>query len=361
MSIYQLLSDAQFGGYVLAKTVTQRNKTMDLSDIIKANDIEVNFYGSTQNCGSYNSDKILPRILGVAIQTYYSKMMGTFEPSELVTKPSFKMVKDKWVKDYSYANAYEELVKNTNEMYEEDVIYFCLEYANILDKARPRLKYKKLDKKKIVDAYLLHYFDCKLNNIRMYQQKRGFDIEFDEVGLGLKHAISKNYFGYNYSLCHGDLDYITNEGILDFKCCYNFTGDKVRLISQQLIYLILGKYGDNSMDIPQEYFKNMKNVICYNPLRGEEIVYPLEHLQYEEEIIKRIFIECYSEGDTILYDWFKGREKRIAKKDLKRHKEMCDYITSNRLEACDYKTHIEYLNYLRKIVQLEKWRKDNWK
>ena len=343
MSIYDLLSNSRFSNYVLGKTVTQRNKSMDLSDIINAKDIEVNFYGSTKYCGRYDTDKILPRVLGVAIQTYYSKMMGTFEPSDYVTNYCLVKVKDRWVKDYSYANAYKELVENTNEMYEEDVIYFCIEYANILDKARPGLKYKKLEKKEIVDPSLIHYFECKLANISMYQQKRGYDVEYDEVALGLKHAITKHLFGYNYSFCHGDLDYITNEGILDFKCCYNFTNDKVHLISQQLIYLIMGKYGYNSMHIPQEYFKKLKYVICYNPLRGEEIAYPLHKLKHEDEIIKRLFIECYREGDDILYNWFKGREKRISKKDLKTHKEICDYITSNRLEASDYKKHKDYL------------------
>ena len=91
----------------------------------------------------------------------------------------------------------------------------------------------------------------------MYQEKRGFDIEYDEVGLALYHAITKEFFGYKYSNCHGDLDYITNEGILDFKCCYHFTDKKVQLISQQLIYWILGKYGYNSMHIPQDYFKKI--------------------------------------------------------------------------------------------------------
>ena len=352
MSIYDLLSD-RVGGPTdiwLNKTVTQRNETLDLSDIINPKDIEVNFYGSIKNCGIYDYTKISPSVIGTAIQTYYSKMMGTFEPSDLVTKPCSIKVKDEWVITYSYVNAYKELLKNTDEHFEEDVVYFCLEYSNILGQSRAKLKHQKLDKK-IVDGYLIHYFDCKLANIRMYQEKTGYDVEYDEVGLALNHAITKDFFGYKYSQCHGDLDYITNEGILDFKCCYNFTNNKVHLISQQLIYLILGRYGLNDMKIPQDYFKKMKYVICYNPLRGEEIVYPLDRLQYEDEIIKRIFIECYPEHDDILYNWFKGREKRLTKKDLKRHKEMCDYITSNRLETSDYKNHIDYRGRIRKIEE----------
>ena len=220
----------------------------------------------------YNKIQLSKSVLGTAVQTYIDIKFSVFEVFNLV--------------ELFYSEEYNEikhLLKSNNE---NDLITFCVLYANLVNQSRIlTYEFMEIDLK-LIDNNVREYITKAYENTIKFLKNYSLKIEYSEVGFQLFHQ-----FKIGYSRCYGDLDYITNKGILDLKCVKNPL--KAVNLCQQLAYLVMGKYGKNDKNISKELFENMSNVMCYNPLLDELIAVDLNKFNKEALFLTKLFNECY--------------------------------------------------------------------
>lgn len=254
-------------------TVRLHTKGIKLTDFINKDTYRTEKYCNPLTLKQGN---VTPQLMGVAVQTYCDIKNNIFEPIYLVNNTT------KWdnlADDYNYW-------KNFKNVADNEVIDFCILYADLVAHTRTHMVFDYYDVKNITenDRYNLLLM---VNNINRFMEKKNLKIKYSEVDFRYREIVEREeYFIEN--VCFGDLDYITDNSILDLKCCK--ANKPVQSLSQQLLYYLMGCLGYNNYHIERTYFENMKEVGYYNPILDTYQYIKVNELskQFKSAFLKRV-------------------------------------------------------------------------
>lgn len=252
-------------------------KGIGISDILTLKDLEFESYGKDVMIPSL---QISNNVLGVAIQELASIFSGCFVPmipGDLWNKDLHKELMDIYLN--LRADNFDDGIYNR-------LIDLCVNYANGVNCSRSLYPYEDIDTNLITDSTIYYIKSC-VDNIINYLTVNDMHIDFAEVNFGLFHKYVNNET--NYSLCFGDLDYITTNSIVDIKCIKEFKKTVPKGICQQLMYYYMMKYGKRRIN----YFDRIEYVRLYNPILDCEYKLKISNFKNEKLLLKRMFRECY--------------------------------------------------------------------
>ena len=168
-------------------------------------------------------------------------------------------------KEIEQINNFYENVKDS--IGDENLIIFSICYNVMLAKLRCPSDDYAIKSVKDIDKVTINLIEKIEFNIQRFFKEEKIKIDFTEVGFNLTEETKIDNQKY-FNQCFGDLDYLTNKGILDLKCLsYDYRYEHMnRAIAQQIIYVYMGRYGINDHKISHDYFFNIDNVGYYNPI-----------------------------------------------------------------------------------------------
>lgn len=290
-------------------TVRLHTKGIKLTDFIKRNTYKIECFN---NPVVLKQGNVAPQLMGVAVQTYFDIKNNDFKPLGMVD------ILPRWIEIADDYNYYENFKGAKNNQ----LIDFCILYADLVAHTRTFLPIDYFDVENVNKNDRWNLLQM-VKNINRFMKKKKFNIKYSEVGFRYTNLIEGEK-GIIENLCFGDLDFITDKNtILDIKCTSRNT--PVTQLSQQLVYYMMGRLGNNTHGIKRSYFKSIHEIGCYNPKLDTYIYINLDEvsnktlLQFFDRIMNYpIFNKC--EGRYIKYERIINmicKEEKIVEKVIK--------------------------------------------
>lgn len=233
----------------IPNTVRLKTKGIKLTDFIKRDTYKTETYN---NPVILKEGNVAPQLMGVAVQTYFDIKNNDFKPLGMID------ILPRWIEiadDYNYYENFKD-VKN------KQLIDFCFLYSDLVAHTRTILPFGYFDVENVNKNDRWNLLQM-VKNINRFMERKNFKIKYSELAFTYTNLIEGEK-GIIENLCFGDLDFITDKNtILDIKCTSRNT--PVTQLSQQLVYYMMGRLGNNTHEIKRSYFKSIHEVGCYNP------------------------------------------------------------------------------------------------